>query len=140
MKKPSQNQPPAEEILTADQTQFSTEEPLYEAVSLPSKPEEEHAAATKPGKLSKQQLLLIGVAVTAGIVLLLVLLASAMRPPVMTEELKPTPSVEPINSDPMSQRISNLKKQVQAADPSLDKLPLPPVDLELRFEKQSSSN
>lgn len=126
-----------EQLLTPDQTQFSTEEPLYEAVSLPTKPEVPVPAAkpTTVAGLNRQQLLLIAVGAVAFILLMVALLASMMRRPTTVQQLEPTPSVEPVSTDQMQQQIMDLKKQIQAADPSLDKLPLPPVDLELRLEK-----
>lgn len=136
----SNNTPPTdqqldEEIVVADQTQFSAEEPLYEAVSLPTKPVADEPAI-KPKGLSKQQLILIAVGLVAVLILIITLAASMMTRPEVSKEIEPTQSTTPQQSDALQQRIDTLRTQVQAADPSLDALPLPPVDLELRLEKQ----
>jgi hypothetical protein len=126
-----------EQLLTPDQTQFSTEEPLYEAVSLPTKPEVPVSASktTTFAGLNRLQLILIGVGAVAFVLLIVALLASMMRRPSTVQQLEPTPSIQPEGVDATQQQIIEFKKNVQAADPSLDKLPLPPVDLELRLEK-----
>jgi hypothetical protein len=59
-----------------------------------------------------------------------------MRPTNSIQQLEPTPSAAPDTTSPMQQRITNLKQEIRAADPSLDALPLPPVDLELQLEKK----
>lgn len=125
-----------EETYTADQTQFSSEEPLYEAVSLPSDPDAVMSSSVAPQKkLSPQKMIVIALGVGAVILLLLLGLATLMQEPTAVETALPSPSVEPASADAMQQRITTLRKQVLSADPSLDTLPLPPVDLELRLEK-----
>jgi hypothetical protein len=127
------DQYPEPEIKSGDQTRFSAEKPLFESSAYPSQP----AAVTAPPSTRWYQkpLVLVAMAFAALMLLLVVLLIMLKPAKLMIEE--PLPSSSPVISpvtDPLREKILQLRKELESADPSRQELPFPPVNLELRLD------
>lgn len=119
-----------------NQTQFSYEKPLFEAPPpLPVQPD----VISIPWYKQPKYWLLFGVAV---VILLLVALTLLSRPQVSTqqptEEVMASPS--PTAVGPLEARINQLRTDLQAADPSKQDLPFPPVDMKLQLSTPKVTN
>ena len=128
-----------QDSFSADQTNFSAQEPLYESASFPEKPivPSEEAALEKPKKFYHSNMFKIGsisVAILVVAVLLVVAINSNSRGNDLVAEPSVAPTAKPVSNDPLQRRIDTLAQQLQLADPSDDPLPLPPVDLLLSLE------
>lgn len=119
-----------------DQTNFGSEEPLLEPVLKvePEKPQTK--AAPKKPKLSKKKKGLIIIAV--GVVLLLLFIPVSLLILNQTDgngvtapEVSPSPQASVTQEDELTERLKDLKLELQEADPTVNDLPFPQVDMEL---------
>ncbi len=119
----------------SNQTQFGSEEPLFEHASLPTPPSEKNAQPAGPKKFWQDKVFLFGVGVVG--VSLLLLMMIGMSSPRRVQQLlgqNPTPSPRPAQSA-LQQRLNEVKTDLSAADPSQSDLPFPPVDKNIYLDK-----
>ncbi len=137
MKSPAQNEATmTDTIFSGDQTTFAQEEPLFERRQLPPAqltPEDEKRLTHQ----AHRRRLLIGLG--SGFVIFSVSLAMLLVSlPKYKQNTIPTPTptastpVTPLNA--YHQRALDLRSDLEAADPTHEFLPPPPVDLQLRLE------
>lgn len=118
-----------------NQTQFTFEEPLFEAPpSLPKEPD----APLKAWYKRPQTLIILGVS-TLGLLLFALYVASRPQQQSGNEILNLQASPSPTALSPLEQRVNQLKTELQAADPSKQELPFPPVDMELELASPKST-
>jgi hypothetical protein len=124
-----------------DQTQFITEEPLYErpvqVVPTPVVAEIPGATETVPKKSSKKRTLII-VGLILFLLLIGVILIAALRRgsvPTPTDEVTEAEQEEQEMLDPFRQQIKDLQSQLKAVDPTQNSLPFPPVEMDIRLEQ-----
>lgn len=119
--------------INQDQTRFANQEPIFEDLETIAR---EEAPVAPKKSLQKRTKILIGVAVVS--VILVVLLASTMLNQPVQNVLEPSPSPDaqiPEELDPLMQRITILKDDLEAADPTRLPFLLPPVDYDITLEK-----
>jgi hypothetical protein len=120
----------SEERYNQNQTQFAVEEPLME---LPVEP----PAAPQPETPAKKTLPKWLLPVAAGVlVLFLIILAIAARNRTqgpMENEPKPPATAAPVLS-PMEQRLEATKALLRDANPTIQDLPFPPLDMKLKID------
>lgn len=132
----SKNDPTTEAVADSNQTSFTWEEPLFEAAPVVSRPQVEVVA---PQPWYKKPVIVGGLITLVLLLLLLLLLVSSrrttqQRPANLTF---PAATIVPTES-PMQKKIRELRSGLQAADPSVQTLPFPPVDLELQLTPPSN--
>lgn len=113
----------------SNQTQFTFEEPLFEA---PPEVPTEPTAPQPPWYKRPRNLILGGGAV---FLLLIVSLTMLSRPVVQQQltDLTASPTPTPAARGPYDQRLQELQTELQAADPTRQDLPFPPVNMELQL-------
>jgi hypothetical protein len=122
-----------------DQTQFAQEEPLFEKtaeVVLPPAPAPTPTPSDVPPKKSKMLLFVAGGLIFFIFIIGVILLA------VFTRSKTPASDIDEQETEeeqqmlgPFMQRLNELESQLQAADPSKEELPFPPIDMEIRLEE-----
>jgi hypothetical protein len=121
------------EMEQEDQTIFSSTQPLFD-VQQPQRVNPEEV----PPKKSKK-LIMIGIILALFFVIILVLLVLVSTKPKLTLkdglEASPTVSTDLV-SDPVFDRLNQLKQDLDHADPTNRNLPFPPVNMEIGFEKK----
>lgn len=115
-----------------DQTQFVTEEPLYEQSSKAVVPPANLDVVTPKPKRPPLLLILGGVALLSMVVAISLIVMRKAAPPTTV----PTESIEQTmpEMDPFKKQLTDLGDQLQAADPTKDELPFPPVDMHIQLE------
>lgn len=110
-----------------NQTGFSSEEPMYEQPPVVIDPNAPIVTAKQPWFKSRKTLLLITAGVV-GLLLILLLLAATMRrqTPLIPSDAFSHPSPSPVLS-PEEQKVTDLKNELNAADPTKQELTYPPV-------------
>lgn len=118
------------ELVTSDQTAFGSTEPLFENHTEVIDP---HASPIEPNKpYWKNPLILVAGIVALALVLLLTLLIMTITPSRRQATSEPTPSpVNEMPAGPWQERTTTLQSELEAADPSQQELPFPPVKMEL---------
>jgi len=124
--------------LDINQTQFASQEPVMEdAVSYQEPVSEEIQAAQS--KKKKNKLIVIGIIgfILIVVFVLLLVLISALSPTqqVTTDQLDDVIETPQGELDPLLEEVYLLSDDLENADPSLDTIPFPPVDMELRLEE-----
>lgn len=126
-------------IRDINQTHFAAQEPLLENAALPPQPEPEIDERTLTHDKHRRRLLLgLGVGVVIFIVSLIALVMSLPRRQTgPNASPSPTPVMNQTQAvNEFHQQVLDLKTELDAADPSRDFLPPPPVDIELRLEEK----
>lgn len=120
------------EVVDSNQTNFTWEEPIFEAVHQPIDPNATSISVATPW--FKKPIIILALAVV-GLLITLIAVASLFRPsPAPLVEASPSPSpVQVTVSDPLRQEIEALQVELQEADPSKLDLPFPPVNFELQI-------
>lgn len=122
--------------IDSNQTQFSEVTPVFESGVAPmdvTKPEVE----VKPKAKSKKMMIVGVVALVFVLVfvgLLIMIAQSLQKGPLNGGDDNPFVEQKNGEIDPLLQEIYDLDDQLQAADPSIDEIPLPPVDMGLRLD------
>lgn len=121
--------------LSYDQTSFASMEPGMESVGAP----QQHLPKEKESESKKKSNTTLLAGLSFGILLFLVsvlfLLTSSgqqIMPPIPEES--PQPSASSQVTGPLSERALEIRAELQEADPSIDELPLPPVDFDLALD------
>jgi flagellar biosynthesis/type III secretory pathway M-ring protein FliF/YscJ len=121
--------------INSNQTQFAAQEPVME--SLASYADEVPVEKAEPKK-KKNKLVLIGV---IGFILIVVFILLLILIRAVSKKEKATVDengnvIESINGeiDPMLNEVYILSEDLELADPSLNTIPFPPVDMELRLD------
>jgi hypothetical protein len=120
-----------------NQTQFSSEEPLYEKVASPladTPAEQEHQA-----KLEKQRKRVMFMVISASVVLFfivgaLVLLVPKRMPIQRQARTTPSPKTQAQKTD-LDLKLDQVELNLKNSDPSKIDLPFPPVDMGITLEK-----
>lgn len=122
--------------LDSNQTQFSEITPILESgskktVAQPTAP----TTAPRPKAKAPILVAVAGVVLLIVFVLLLVLISKSMSGELMNGD-GDDQTWEQTNGeiDPLLEEIYDLDDQLQASDPSLNEVPLPPVDMTLRLD------
>ena len=120
------------EMEQQDQTVFSSTQPLFDIEPrLPINPEE------VPTKKSKK-IVLIGAVIALLIVFILALLILwSLKPKITPDddlEASPAPATDLV-TDPVFDRLNQLKEDLDQADPTNRDLPFPPVNMEIGFDE-----
>ncbi len=120
-----------------DQTQFMAESPLYEKVKVGNEAEQllsEQDLEQRQQKKIKRMVIgaIVFLLIVAGIFVLIKLRSS------LEEEVGP--EIEEVKLDevivgPFNQRLLELEKELELADPNQEELPFPPIDFEISLEK-----
>jgi hypothetical protein len=122
---------------TVDQTRFTFEHPQLEPVYQPVAPEV--PGTTPPSTKSKKWLFIIGAVVSVLILILLALVV--MRPQQMTNRVIPEETEEEaqlfVNKNELDIKLDELKKELDAADPTKPPLTFPFVEMDLRLEPKA---
>lgn len=121
-----------EDNFNQNQTQFATDEPILEKPEQPVV--EEQTVASVKKKPPKYLYFIIG-----GIVFILVILILAVlnKPNTQVEEaaeVTPTPTVAQELS-PIEQKLEVAKDKLDEANPTTEKYPFPPLNMELRIDE-----
>ena len=118
-----------------NQTQFSQEEPLFQAPSVPIDPNLDPLAETLGTKKSKMPLIIGGALFV--FVLLIGVLVLMRQKPVLEVVAEPTPIPSPVLAadDPLKLRVKNLQMELDEADPTSQTLVFPPIDMALTLDK-----
>ena len=118
-----------------NQTQFAAQEPIMESLS--GYEPEISTQEVKPKK-KKSKLIIAGIIAFILIVvfILLLVLISSMSSPEEIETKDNGNVIENIDSelDPLLKEVYVLSQDLEIADPSLNTIPFPPVDMELRLD------
>lgn len=121
-----------------DQTQFMTEEPLYEKrMPRPADPAPNQLDLAAPRPKNPLKIAVMG---AVGVVGLLILLAAVVT--VMPQAKKDVPvteqpnSAQEVMSGPFQQKINDLRAELKASDPSAESLPFPPVDMNITIQEE----
>lgn len=123
--------------IAPDQTQFIAESPLYEEVEVNDDAEQalsEQEQNQRQQKKTKRILIgiVVFVLVAAGIFTLVNSRSEIEKEQESrTEEVK----LDEVLVGPFNQRLSELEKELELADPNQEELPFPPVDSEISLEK-----
>lgn len=112
--------------VTTDQTAFTFSEPLFE--SPPSLPQAPPEPGHKPWYLQPKALVVIGLLLFTAVIMALTLMLQSSQSLVETSP-SPSPSALPRQLTQLEQRISEARIQLQAADPTKQEFPFPPVDM-----------
>lgn len=113
-----------------NQTQFAQEEPIYEApVAVPVDPQ----AEAEPKSKNPLKWVLIGVGAFLGLIIIVAIVVKLVAPGSIAPQSSPdSPSDMPTQVlSGFEQRLSELNQELEAADPSKDTLPFPPVKMDL---------
>ncbi len=120
-----------EDNFNQNQTQFATDEPILEK---PVKPIiEEPVLPTKKG-LPKYLYLVFGGLVFVIVVLVLAVLNKPKNQPNETAEITPTPTIAQ-ELTPIEQKLGLAKNKLEEANPTTEKYPFPPLNMELRIDE-----
>jgi hypothetical protein len=120
-----------DQLVDTNQTEFSSVEPLFE-----KPPVDPATLVPKPAPKSHRVLMFVigGVVVVVLLIIVLVVLLSRRQMlPTLLPQPTPTPSTQ---LDPLRQEVVNLRTELEAADPTKQELPFPPVDLDIFLEQQ----
>lgn len=125
---------PLEEL--TNQTQFASEEPLFQDVSSPLEETEEAQAHQQQLARERKRLTLIVSGVVAFLVLLIVTAAVLMPKHMITKKVvvtSPSPTMTAQESQ-LQQQLDVVDTNLKNADPSKLDLPFPPVNLSLSLD------
>jgi hypothetical protein len=117
-----------------DQTRFYSQEPIQEHVAFPDDP---HPEPKKPILSPRRKKILIGVGIALAVVvgsIIFALILMRAKPAAEAPDSGVIPVVTDPNLSPLQTRVVELRSELEAADPSTDELPLPPLNLNLRLE------
>ena len=133
------NQPKIEtepEFLSGDQTSFSEEAELWQKKQVPKVAPV--AEAEKP--IQKNSKLMIGAGIGFISLVLLIggVLISQKQNSVEPETLNPKEEITTPEQDGLLLKITQLKEQLTAADPTQSEYPFPPITQELLLDSPSS--
>jgi hypothetical protein len=122
--------------LVPDQTQFAAESPLYESAVLEHlTPEEVSDLENKQAKAKRKRLIIIGV---VALVILIIGLVVAITLRSGSEEkldlITQESEIDKVILGPFNQRLDELVKEVELADPNQEELPFPPINFEISLE------
>jgi hypothetical protein len=71
------------------------------------------------------------------VILLVIVLAVMLSQQQITQEPDPEPTLAPtVELDPLRQEINQLRAELEAADPTTQELPFPPVNLNIYLDQQ----
>jgi competence protein ComGC len=123
-----------EDIL--NQTQFATQEPVLESQNQVLEAKNDKEAELPP---KKNKMLIIGVIVMAVLIVILLLLVMFLPSRNKNSEMiKPSPTPVVMDDTEVSEyqlEVQQLKTDLETADPSLNDLAFPPVDLTFTLEE-----
>lgn len=115
-----------------DQTQFIAEEPLYEKPVPVANPQQ----SEQPSKPKSRLPLFIGAGAVVVLLMIIALALAARRQPIAQPgEETSSEQVSPAMG-PFKQQLSELNQQLQAADPTKEDLPFPPVDMHITLQEK----
>lgn len=120
----------AEPVYNQNQTQFSSEEPLFEKP--PLEPLDPNAVQTK-----KPKPLFIFLGIFTVVLVGILIFAALNKPQSVVEEepeLTPTPKVTKERS-PIEQKLEVAVEKLEKANPTTENFPFPPVNMELRIDE-----
>lgn len=124
--------------IDSNQTQFSAQEPMREGLA---SYEDQVAEEVQPKK--KNKLILVGIIgfVLIIVFILLLILISSISPDKTTIVDDSGEVIDATNGeiDPLLNEIYILSEDLELADPSLDSVPFPPVDMELRLDPKTKN-
>lgn len=118
-----------------NQTEFSAEEPLYEKISSPKKPEEPVLVEEKiviPVNNKKKKIMIASGVIFVSLLVIVSILMSGGGGPVSNGEAEPTPT--PAASDtrtPLQVRLEELRTELRDADPNQQPLLFPAMDYDI---------
>lgn len=117
--------------IDTNQTEFSAVEPLFEKPPIDPK-------TLEPKPVSKSQKIIFfaigGVVIFFILITILVVVMSRRQ---MLPDLLPEPTATPsAQLDPLRQQVNELRAELDAADPTKQELPFPPVNLDIFLEPQ----
>jgi hypothetical protein len=119
--------------VSSNQTQFSTEEPLFENASLPSSSQKIAPETSSPKKPNPLFFLVVGLLFFIIVLLLIVLLLPQKNLPKLM--VQPTPSpVSTAKQTELQQRVNEINTDLKNADPTKVDLLFPPVDMSLNLD------
>lgn len=125
--------------MESNQTEFSYEKPFFEEVAqLPPDPDEAQSKTSSGIKAWIQSHLLITTIMITLLILLLIvgIAALILQPKVKELELMNIGTTEssPIPVSPLEQKITYIKTELNAADPTRGQEPFPPIDMDIRLD------
>lgn len=124
--------------LEQNQTQFSELTPVLESASEPEVKPMVAEQAVVPAKSKSKKMVLVGIIgliLIVVFVFLLILIKMSISNGQLTEEQqKQTRQNGNGEIDPLLEEIYDLDDQLLASDPTINEIPLPPVDMNLRLD------
>lgn len=132
----NQNLKPDTEEAASNQTRFGEEEPLFERSSLPPVPADEMAAAPKHIPLWRQKKVFVvgAIFVVLFMILSLISLSQPQRGIQQILQVQTTPSPRP-QQTALQTRLTEVKQDLNNADPSKLDLPYPPIDKTIEIDQ-----
>lgn len=124
------------EMEQQDQTLFSSTQPLFDA-QLNVADQSEQVPSKKPKKIVVLGIV-VGLAFIFILVMLAILTAKPKRAVNQESEPSPTPTADLV-TDPVFDRLNQLKDDLDHADPTNRDLPFPPVNMQIGFDKNISN-
>lgn len=121
--------------LTTDQTEFTFAEPLFE--SPPTLSEKKDGPPQKPWYRKPKIVLVVALLALLAFLIVATMVAQPADP-MLEGTPTPTPSALPRELSALEQRIQEAMTQLQAADPTKQEFPFPPVDMELNVSSPES--
>jgi hypothetical protein len=123
--------------LDINQTQFASQEPVLEGLANYQEPVVENQKSPK-SKKKNGKLIMIGVIgfILIVVFILLLVLIKALSPSkkVVTDKNGNVVEIEAGEIDPLLDEVYILSEDLENADPSLNTIPFPPVNMELRLD------
>lgn len=120
-----------------NQTQFAAQEPIRENVASYAEQDTLVQAEQKPAAKNKKLVLFGIIAFVLFVVFMLLLILIMMLSPkksVVTDDTGKIVETNNGESDPLLQEIYLLNNDLDNADPTIDAIPFPPVEMELRLD------
>lgn len=125
------NEMNSDQLIDTNQTEFSSVEPLFERPPVDPKTLE-----VKPAPKSQKVLMaVIGAVIVVFILIIILVIVMSRRE--MLPDILPEPSATPSTQlDPLRQQVHDLRAELEAADPTKQDLPFPPVNLDIFLDPQ----